>query len=520
MSSVVVPQNMIIIWSGTHASIPSGFSRATELDGKFIKGAGSGQNGGGTGGSNTHSHTGASAHTHSVSGTHTHTISLSWLGGSKDDRTGVDTLADHNHGSFTSAAATGGSLSSETANYLSADNQPPYREVIFIKSDGTKAIPNLGIVLTALSSLPSGFYACDGNNSTPGYNFLFLKGASTSADAGSYGGSYNHDHELDHTHTAATHTHGNVTSNATGGAQPCDSWGGSANGYIPWSYRTHTHTVSLAAASDSVSSSNPTVSCDEEVQPAFSRILPMQNRTGSNTLPIGTIGIWVGNLADIPDGWEVYTPLRDKFMKCTTSTGSIGETGGSNTHSHSGDTHTHTSLGHSHTVSADDHTSKNFDYSAGHNAGYYDSKYVDEADTHSGSTSTDTVSYNSATTSASSASNEPAYRKAIFLEYKGIEEASTTESVAVSESVYIQPAPQPQGSESVTVTDLATVYPWDPSVAMVVQAWDGVVVADTPTMPKPTDTELSESVVLSEEVHLRILTPSNSSEKPSFSVDY
>jgi len=151
-----IPTGGILIWAGSIANIPSGFSicdgtsSLPNLRAKFIRGAAAGVNPGGTGGGDTHSHTDgvsgehshtqdpfSAAHKHAdtnVAGAHTHgTVGVASTSGYV---AGLDASAgDHFH-TFNNDAwvhthpvsSTGGHQ--HTIN--SADTRPAYYEVVFI----------------------------------------------------------------------------------------------------------------------------------------------------------------------------------------------------------------------------------------------------------------------------------------------------------------------------------------------------------------------------------------------------
>lgn len=72
-SSTSLPTGIIALWLGTNATVPSGWTRYTTLDGQWIKGSSADGQVGTTGGSSQHSHTASScqptqdAHTHTAS---------------------------------------------------------------------------------------------------------------------------------------------------------------------------------------------------------------------------------------------------------------------------------------------------------------------------------------------------------------------------------------------------------------------------------------------------------------------
>ena len=206
-----IPQNVIFIWTGTHAAIPSGWARETTLDDKYPKATAVSINPNVTGGASTHTHT-SPAHTHDVSAhTHTATLTLTTEGDANDNAgSGAQNFilkGNHSH-SGTSGAASAGTTQAATVTYGSVSNDPPYTTVIFIKSQGAQNIPaSGGCVLTDQSTIPSGWQISDGTNSSLDLRNKYIKGASTGANAGGTGGSYTNTHDISHGHTANTHTH-------------------------------------------------------------------------------------------------------------------------------------------------------------------------------------------------------------------------------------------------------------------------------------------------------------------------
>lgn len=119
-----VPINGIILWSGSEASIPSGYvlcdgnNGTPDLRDKFVVGAGSSYSVGDTGGADSHTHsvgtlatTAAGAHDHSPS-------AVQAAVGSDSVVEGISTEPDHTH-----------SLSGSTT---SADSRPPYYALCYI----------------------------------------------------------------------------------------------------------------------------------------------------------------------------------------------------------------------------------------------------------------------------------------------------------------------------------------------------------------------------------------------------
>lgn len=402
---MIIATNIILIWSGTHASIPSGYSRETSLDAKFLKGNPVSTNPNVSGGSNTHTHT-SSAHVHAMTN-HVHTVTITGITGNEGSKADDvrNSATDHtDHGvAINSGAVTGGALSSEAGTYASVNQEPPYYEVIFIKSGGSRGIPDSVVGLFDSATLPTNWKFCDGNNSTPDFRNKYLKGAGTGADSGTTGGSTNHSHVLSHTHTVADHGHAAVTS---GSANRFSQKSVAGSGYVNHS---HTHSITLDNASASLDAGNPTLTTTETVEPAYKKLLAIQNQNGQDSAPKGIIGLWLGALSAIPVGWEEYTAMNDRYLKIANDTSEIGNTGGSNSHVHSNNTHTHTVTGtHSHTASGMGHvTSIN-------RTGSTNSATPASA-VHTYTVSSTSIAFDSSTTNADSSSNEPAHLTTSFI---------------------------------------------------------------------------------------------------------
>lgn len=128
-SAGLVPQNAIILWTG--ASCPTGYTRVSELDGKFIVG-GATYNAA-AGGSERHTHT-AGTYT---GPNHTHTYSGTTGGGSltgyHSSGPNPDALPWHTH-SY-SGTTDGGGVGAITGISGEADSRPPFATIIFCRKD-------------------------------------------------------------------------------------------------------------------------------------------------------------------------------------------------------------------------------------------------------------------------------------------------------------------------------------------------------------------------------------------------
>ena len=418
-----VAANVILIWPGAHAAIPSGFTRETTLDDRFPKAVADAVNPGTLGGNATHTHNATGNHSHNVSGTHTHQVTVGAVVSPPATKSSTDGLsAAHTHGTSTSSVSSGGNLNSVSAQYGSVSNNPPYHEVIFIKSGGTNGVPDgvIGLYDYILGALPANWDDCDGNNGTPNLHDKYLKGATTGGDAGGTGGSTTNSHSLIHTHTPDAHSHASHTS-AGGQNLAIEQWGGNPQNAIPIGNWNHTHTVTLANAVDTLVATYPIVGTAETVEPAYKKLMAIMNNTGGEDLPKELIGIWLGTLATIPKGWILCdgvdgktVDMRQKHLKIGTS-GQAGNTGGSNTHSHASESHTHSSAGHVHTGSTSNHSGLT-NASGPSGTGY---GLTLGTSVHSVSVASATPSYSSASTTSDLSNNEPLYTEVAFIKYVG-----------------------------------------------------------------------------------------------------
>lgn len=407
-----VPQNVIIVWTGTNAAIPSGWTRETTLDSKYLKATAASTNPNDTGGATTHTHT-SPAHSHTLGAhTHTYTTSIATGNSAENQTTQVanDIQAnDHEH-TGTSGASNGGTTATTAVTYGAFSNDPPYYTVIYIKSSGGASTTTGCVVFTASSSSFTGWQLSNGTNSTPDLRTKYLKGASTGADSGGTGGTFTDSHDITHTHTTNTHTHDAAASGGSGGSSRDGQPG---TGRIR---KDHTHSVALEAGTQALNQNADTLVTAETVEPAYKKLVALCS-TGSTVVYKGMIGMWLGTLATIPGGWALCdgtngTPdMRDKFLKIANTTGEIGNTGGSNTHTHAAQAHSHTSNGtHTHTAPALSHTS-----AIAQNGSGVDIAIL--ANDHAAFTSAaSTGTYASANTTADSSDNQPPFRTVAFIQ--------------------------------------------------------------------------------------------------------
>jgi len=417
---MAISNGVIFIWTGTNAGIPAGWERVTDLDVKYPKAvSNTSTEPNTTGGADTHTHT-SPAHSHTELN-HTHTISLALTGANYGRPGNNENMDDHTHASHQSGNVVGGGLSSVTSTYSSVSNNPPHYEVIYITPTTVAGgLPNLALALSEDTGFVNntgkynGYYICDGNNSTPNLANKYLKGAGTGANAGGTGGSTTNVHTLTHTHSVTAHSHSAVTSPSTTPSQTTDGWGGvPTGGYSPSFNTAHTHTTSLNSTTP-VITGTVTLTCSETVEPAYKKLLAIQNRSGTVYTPTEIIGLWLGTIANIPSNFEIISTMNDKHLKIASNVGEIGNTGGSNTHTHT-NTHNHTAS-HTHTGTSSQHP--NYDDN-NFSAFYTTGNSVLQTTTHPVTVASATSTYSTETTTADSSSNEPEYRTVAYIKYKG-----------------------------------------------------------------------------------------------------
>lgn len=417
-----IPLNVILIWPGTNASIPAGWTRVTSLDGKFLKGALEGVAPNTTGGADTHTHT-SPVHTHTMVN-HTHSGNTNRSSGDFETHggsvAGGASRDSHYHGYTTDSLQNGSAASAIT--YQAGSSLPPFHEVIFIKPDGTAVgLPDGAIALFADGDLPTNWDVCDGLNSTPDLVDKYLRGASTDADAGTTGGAITHTHDVSHSHGSVSHQH-QASPSAVGVSSDGDRIRNSnLNGAGAAVDRNHKHTVYLNSASETPSTYTGTAgSAETDVQPLHKKLRAIQNNSGAFSKPRGIIAVWLGSLATIPQGWflcngENDTPdMQGYHLKITDVEGDVGNTAGANTHTHAAsNSHTHTAPGtHTHTGYSD---SQGVYYGTNADADGCSKPHNHTALT---SCSSQTSSWNATTISADSSNNEPAYRTVAFIMFK------------------------------------------------------------------------------------------------------
>jgi hypothetical protein len=343
-----IPADMILGWPGTAASIPSGWSRVTSLDGVFPKGASTTAAPTATGGAATHVHT-TPGHTHTIAA-HSHSLggstgsSGSSATSARYNNAGIDQANQpHTHSRPGSVGSAGARASGSAAPGISvASNTSPVREVIWVKSDGAQANYATGLLGWATESVSG--WVDDATSKG-----RFLKGAPTAGNGGGTNGATTHFHTVNaHSHTGFSHDHsiGN-----TGLSSPTGVDAGDGSATPRWLPR-HTHPMDVINSStgntNSVGGGNTSV---VNLEPPNRRLRVLRNTGGGTQTRI--IGLYVGTVAALDPLMTLCngvggTPDMRTWFARDIGTDSVNSTGGSSTHAHSTGSHGHDIGNHSH----------------------------------------------------------------------------------------------------------------------------------------------------------------------------
>lgn len=252
------PANLTIAYF-SQSSLPTdwdicdGNNSTPDLDGKYLRGAGTGDDAGATGGSASHSH--AINHTHTAvnhyhnSGTQGDSDQNSLY---RHDAGSAQTNAHHSHTLLTNNVSEAGSAYVGTAGSADTTDLLHTKLIAIQNNTGGASRPQslIALWLGSLASIPAGWSLCDGNNGTPDMRGYYAKLSSNSALIGDVDGSNTHTHapSNSHTHTASgSHTHTGFTSYANN----IYNKGGDTSHYIA---KYHRHEVDQAAGKGTCSS--------------------------------------------------------------------------------------------------------------------------------------------------------------------------------------------------------------------------------------------------------------------------
>lgn len=341
-----LPLDSGVFWPKTIAEIPAGLSRVTDFYGKYLQHAATA---GTNGGAATHAHT-ADTHTHTQVA-HRHNLSMSGAPSATVNPASIGSNAyatgDHTHVDGETEPATGTNQNTVvTINAATAD--PPYYELILLKPNGTSSpIPQDAIAFSDREL--AGFRFCDGTGGAPDLDGLFIKIANDD-DAGATGGAATHTHTSPaHTHTQNSHIHAD---SLFGDASALGNFVGSGTkGQTLNKVAAHHTARSIAATTPTNQDATVTVDAASSL-PAYIDLLAVQAANDIEP-PVGIILPFFASV--VPDGWQAYD-AGNRQPRCIIDPGSVGATGGANTHTHTTEEHTHIQDAHNHTYTLSNST--------------------------------------------------------------------------------------------------------------------------------------------------------------------
>lgn len=347
-----IPADMILAWPDTVASIPSGWTRVTALDGFYPRGASTTAAPTATGGGNTHGHTTAghrhviNAHSHGVGGStgtsNSSTTSARFNGASQPQ-------ADQPH-SHTRPGSTGtfGAVNPGVATPAAASvaSIPATRDVIWIQSNGSQANYPTGVLGFATESV-SGW---DTDTTSAG---RYLRGAAAAGNGGAVSGANTHTHGIGaHTHAGFNHDHtiGNTSLSNPSSSQEAGD-GSSTPRWLP----RHTHPLNVATVDigDTNSASGGNTNAVNH-EPPHRRLRILRNTGGGTQTRI--IGLYLGTAAALDPLLTLCngsngTPDMRTFFCRDVGSDAVNSTGGATAHSHTTPGHSHTMPSHGHGIS-------------------------------------------------------------------------------------------------------------------------------------------------------------------------
>lgn len=346
-----IPVDLILAWPGTVATIPDGWTRVTEMDSHYPRGATSSAEPTIYSGVTSHVHT-TPGHTHQIS-SHSHTVGGSTSGSSTSTTTrrfnGADkALANQSH-SHTLPASTGqsGTLTStsSTPGTNEMTNQPPTYEVIFIKSDGTETGFPPGILGWSVENV-------SGWTPDAASQGRFLRAAILGGNGGqSYGANFHTHQVLSHDHTMPVHDHSIANSGLSGPQATTEGETGSTN---PRWLPRHVHALnSQAATGNTVGFSGLIVTDSSSAIPLNRSLRVLRNTDGGIQTRI--IGLYLGAIVDLDpvltwcNGSNGTPDMRGLFTR-DPSTGSVNAVTGMDSHSHQLLNHSHSPSSHVHNI--------------------------------------------------------------------------------------------------------------------------------------------------------------------------
>lgn len=357
-----IPADLILAWPSTAASIPSGWTRVTALDGYYPRGASTVGAPSATGGAASHSHV-TTNHVHFI-GPHNHSVGGS-TGSSNSSTTSArfngasQPQADqpHTHSRPSSTGTKSGQNSGGASpSTTSANNAPPTREVIWIESNGAQPTYPIGILGWATESV-SGWEA-DASSSG-----RYLKGAAAAGNGGATSGNTLHSHTIaSHTHAGFHHDH---TIGNTGQSNPSSSQEAGDGSSTPRWLPRHTHPMDvISESSEALNSASGGTTGSATTEPPNRRLRVLRNTGGGTQTRI--IGLYTGTVAALDplltlcDGTGGTPDMRTWFAR-DVGLSSVNSTGGSTSHNHSTPSHVHSIPSHNHDTNVNASNTSSFE---------------------------------------------------------------------------------------------------------------------------------------------------------------
>jgi hypothetical protein len=413
-----IPADLVLGWPSTAASIPSGWTRVTALDGTLPRGTSVTGTPSATGGAASHSHTIPShahtiaAHSHSVGGS-TGTSNSSTTSARFNGASQPQADQPHSHTRPSSTGTAGASTSgSATPGTGSTNNAPPALDVIWIKSDGAQASYPVGCVGWATESV-------SGWTSYAAASGRYLKGAAAGGNGGGTSGSATHTHSIAaHSHTGTTHDHSIGSTSLSNPSSSTEAgYGSSSPRWLP----RHTHPMDVGSAgTGSTNSVSAGTTSAVNLEPPNRRLRVLQNTGGGTQTRI--IGLFTGDagaldpLLTLCNGANGTPDMRTWFARDVGSD-SVNSTGGSSSHNHTTPSHTHDIGNHSHTTNVLTSTTGSFEAPSFGDLGSSPTTSHDHSSGNTGSASPGVSTTGAQTTG--SATHIPPYKEVHFVRLDG-----------------------------------------------------------------------------------------------------
>jgi len=231
-NSSILSEGIIALWGDNNPpsdwQICNGSNGSPDLRNKYLKGAASGANAGGTGGSYynvhslNHSHT-PTSHYHATSTSNQSSDARAGSGGS------YEWAVPYWHTHQVSFGSSTQDINSFTGNYNTSEIvEPAYKKLLAIqfKTGAIKRKGIIGLWLGDINHIPKGWVLCDGNNGTLDLRDKFIKIANDVNEVGQVGGNNTHSHanfshshsgNSGHSHSASSDAHQNHSSQIQAG---------------------------------------------------------------------------------------------------------------------------------------------------------------------------------------------------------------------------------------------------------------------------------------------------------------